>query len=198
MRIGIDLDETVADLNTDWFALVNKDWTHVHGEFMREKCTSFDLSVCHPIGAKIYEYLLSPNLFRNLKSIPGAIETLKKSAAAGDEQVVITDASNDGYIETQKHIWVAEKMPWVRKVYIINSAVGETKADICRLAKLDVLFDDAPKHIEAVAQQLPHIKLAAVAYPWNESVKHLVHSYHPQSTAWTAFEHFLNNLRDHG
>jgi 5'(3')-deoxyribonucleotidase len=73
---GIDLDSTLNCLDEYWISRYNKDYNDnlTREDMVRWECHTYVKPEC---GIKIYDYLLEPKFFRNLKVKPYAQEVTK-------------------------------------------------------------------------------------------------------------------------
>lgn len=164
-RILLDMDGVLCDLLKKWFATYNEEF----GDALRpESVTEWGPHRFAKAGKRVYQYLARPGFFRDLEPIPGAIEGVNALAARGHELVVVTSARRG---HTDKAAWIKEHLPVIPADHIVFTHRKE-------LVRGDILFDDAPHHLEAFAAYgLP----VAMAYPYNAQVAC------PRVPDWAAF-----------
>lgn len=159
MKIGIDLDSTLNDLDTEWAQWITKT---LDPSFRLEHWTDWDFYNFTPAGEKVFEYLDLPGTFRGLPTKEGAIEAVTELAAQGHELFVITacfPSPQTGNIISDKLDWLQEHFPMIDKKHIFFT----NRKD---LVDVDVLIDDAPHNI----RDFPRIGIVFDA-PWNQHLE---------------------------
>lgn len=147
--ILVDMDEVLADLIPSWLSHYNKDYNHnLTPEDLKEwDTTQFVKPEC---GTKIYDYLKTPGLFRNLTVRPYAQEFIQ-NLMDNDYRVLIVSDSPAGhaycdYASDSKSVsnpaddkrrWLAEHFPMIDSKNIIFT--GQKW-----FVKGDVIVDDKP------------------------------------------------------
>ena len=175
----IDMDSVIVDLMTEWF----QRYSQAYDDDLTVDsilCWQTEKYVKPECGAKIYDFLDEPGLFRHLKPLPGAIETLKRLSE--DFDILIVTASRT-HAYTEKEQWVEEHLPFIGKRNLIFSH----RKDMIRG---DVLFDDAPPNLRAFAATG---RLAvAMDYPYNRDVDV------PRVGNWAEFERYIREREGGG
>lgn len=143
MVILVDLDGVCADLLSVWLSLYNKEYgddvqphhitewdTH---KFVKEEC-----------GLKLYDYLATPNLFRDLPIISGCQKSLSNLVELGHRVIIATAAPT--FVETShfdKYAWVKKHLPF------LGGKKNFVALDDKNLLKGDLLIDDGPHNIKS-------------------------------------------------
>lgn len=151
IRIGVDLDNVLNNLNTEW---INKHNRLNNDSLTIEDIKSWDIHNYTKDGKEIYTYL-NNDLFSSLKPLPYSIEATK-SIMKYHELYVVT-ASYPKTIETKMN-WLHEYFPHIPYDNVI----------ICQrkdLVNIDLLIDDAPINILNFPK-----KVIVMDYAWNRDV----------------------------
>lgn len=185
LTILCDMDSISADLQRSWYGAYNEEYddsitvddiltwdTH---KYVKKEC-----------GKAIYKYF-TPELFRNLKPIVGAIEGLRRLVNAG-HQVIFLTHSPVGCRDV-KEAWAKEHFPFVSEMICANSKY---------LINGDVLIDDSPKNIIEYRQHHPNTNIFTIAYPYNEEVESLTDlrlgSWRDTEVAWAGFVEAIEEI----
>ncbi len=181
-----DMDGIVVDLTKKWLATYNRD----HDDNLTiADLTEWELSKHTKKGAKINDYLYSPNFFLDVDPIYGAIEGLKELQDAGHHVVILSAPSWPGNSATDKISWIKKHAPFLNKRDII---LGHNKF----LVKGDVLIDDSPTNIQSYRAHWPTSKIMTIAYPFNQKVRQLCDVYaegfNDTKAAWTTIVSEIN------
>lgn len=137
IRIGVDLDTTLNDLEVTWLERYNAEY----GDCLTvEDMVDWDVSayVKPECGMKMYSYLDEPGFFRNLGIKPGAREGMQ--FLWDNFEVYIVSAANPNTV-ADKWEWIREHLPFIT----LDRFVCLFHKD---LLKLDYLIDDGPHNIE--------------------------------------------------
>lgn len=130
MLIGIDLDSTINNLETEWFADYNRlyddciteeqltDWNMVH--ILKQEC-----------GTKIFD-LLTPDLFARCAPRQDSVEVVQSLSEKHD--VVIVTACFPNTFDAKRD-WVRKYLPFLHK----DNFIGAFRKELVRM---DVLIDD--------------------------------------------------------
>ena len=190
MKIMIDLDSTVADLMTDWLGAINKDWREKAGfEYTLDMVKTWNVGAHHPAGNAVFDYLAKPNLFRNLKPFPHALDVLSKSYLRGDTHYIVTDAVSAAaqQCQAEKLAWINQHMPWVQlpNIYIIHKGDPWDKTSLVAKLKPDIVIEDGPHHIESIAQIEKFMpQILTIGYEYNRHVAdYCERSFHLSNTS---------------
>lgn len=150
MRIGVDIDDTITDLQDDLFkeALDYDKTLRAKGVIYPER---------HYIGQRFdwneeeKEYYLGPirwKVMNNAKIRDGVIETLTELKKEGHEIIFITARSDrycsDPYNATYNWL-ISNNIPFDK---LIISALD--KGEICKIENIDVFIDDQEKNCKLV------------------------------------------------
>lgn len=138
VRIVVDMDETLCDLSSKWLGQYNADYNDniTTGDLLTYDTHLYVDPAC---GTKIYGYLEQPNFFRNLKPVPGAIETITWMQ---EHFVVIIATSRSAFAHEDTIAWISEYLP----MFPLENVVFAKRKD---LIDADILIDDCLAHIEA-------------------------------------------------
>ena len=170
MKIGIDLDEVLADFLSAFIRFHNEK----HGtSFFREQFRSYH--VHHIWGGtpdrtirEIYEFYTT-KYFDDIKPIPGSLENIDRLCKDHD-LMVITSRQND----------ISQKtLDWINRFFgnkfsgvfftNENSLHGEceNKSDICRNSSVDFMVEDYMDYAEECARSVKKVFL--LDSPWNRT-----------------------------
>lgn len=171
MRIGIDIDEVLADMltaiiefhnETYGTAVMRGDVVHYLGDVLgdrEEECTR-----------KIFEFFETDH-FAAVAPVAGAFPALRILKDLGHELVVITARPESISAKTQA--WVDRYYPELFSgIYFGNrhAPTGDvrTKSQLCLAAGADVLIEDDLYHANECAAN--GIAVLLFDYPWNQGV----------------------------
>lgn len=172
LRILVDMDGVLCDLVGKWFRAYNDEY--------KDEVTLDRMHVWGPHryareGKKIYKYLGSPGFFRDLEPLPGAIDGMRQLVRDGHDVVIVTAAKRG---QRDKLDWVYEHLPFLPPDNVIFAHRKE-------LVRGDIMFDDAPHHLQNFAQFGG--QPVAMAYPYNSSIPY------PRVTSWNEFIHLVQS-----
>jgi uncharacterized HAD superfamily protein len=171
MRIGVDLDEVLAD----YLTAVLKYYNPTKGtNLKREDFFSYDFwkvwgGTVEEMIDELYAFYQSP-YFKSMGLVKGAkegIEELRKN----HDLFIITSRQDD--ISEVTRNWVEENFPGVFSgVYFVNnysrSGQRRTKVEVCDQLKIEVLLEDQTKYaLECVSDNR---KVILFDYPWNQEL----------------------------
>lgn len=158
MNVLCDLDGICADLLPAWLGLYN----NRYGDSVTvADITDWDVARCVKHPRKIYGVLDRPNVYRELKPVPGAVDGLWRICNAGHHVVIATATPRRVEVATEKLQWIKEHLPFIdhENIVIVH------RKDLLRG---DVLIDDAPRNIlRHRAAWGDSCKLVSIAYPYN-------------------------------
>lgn len=137
IRIGVDLDTTLNELEITWLERYNADYNDC---LTVENMIDWDVSayVKPECGYKVYDYLDEPGFFRNLGIKPGAREGMQ--FLWEHFEVYIVSAAHPNTV-ADKWGWIQEHLPFIPYEHFIALSRKD-------LLKLDYLIDDGPHNIE--------------------------------------------------
>src|SRR5690606_1486290 len=118
IRIGVDLDTTLHDLEVVWLDRYNKDY----GDCLTvEDMTDWDatLYVKPECGARVYDYLDEPGFFRHLGIKPGAREGM--AFLWEDFEVFIVSAAHPHTV-ADKWGWIRDHLPFLPYEHFIAAS----------------------------------------------------------------------------
>lgn len=142
MKIGIDVDDVVADLHPVWIARLNK----VHGK----QHTVEDITQWHfakDLGYtenEVYAQLV-PELYDDVQPCEGALEVVNDLRRAGHEVVYITSCP-DAKHWVRKSRWLIEQgfmLPRDQAIPVGKWAEYKTKREVGQTQGVSVLVDDS-------------------------------------------------------
>lgn len=174
LRIGVDLDTTLNDLEIVWLERYNRDY----GDCLTvEHMVDWDVStyVKPECGRKMYDYLDEPGFFRRLGIKPGAREGM--AFLSEHFEVYIVSAAHPNSV-ADKWAWIQEHLPFVPFEHFVPLSKKE-------LLKLDYLIDDGPHNIE----RFPGTGIV-FDMPYN---RHLP-SRHPRFDNWLDIRKYFENV----
>lgn len=134
LRIGIDLDATLNNMEEKWVHRYNSDYNDNLLEWVN---WAVELDVKPECGVKIFNYLKEPNFFEDSGIKPNAKDVV--SWMNNHFELYIVTAYSD-YQCKGKIAWVEKELPFFPKenvIFINNKS----------LLNLDYLIDDAPHNI---------------------------------------------------
>jgi 5'(3')-deoxyribonucleotidase len=166
MKVGIDLDGTLADIHTPWLDRVNR---HIDANYSLKDWTDWGASFLHKHGITDSLSFLSPDIYDIAKPIPGAAEGIKRLMNIEGIELVCVSANpfkNDEDYKVAKKEWLSKHVP--------ELAEGVQFARVKRGLGLNVLIDDGPEHFEN-----PDFTGVLVVRPWNHYVntEHKLHDW---------------------
>lgn len=154
-RILLDMDGVLCNLIKKWFDRYNQEYRDA---LQMNALTDWGPHRFAKAGKAIYKYLGQPGFFRDLEPIDGAIAGVRTLIKRGHEIVIVTSAKR-GHVD--KAAWIREHLPEIPSENMVFTHRKE-------LVRGDLLFDDAPHHLEAFARYGTPV---AMAYPYNARVK---------------------------
>jgi len=170
MKIGIDLDEVLADFLP---ALIEYHDANYGTSLVREQFQSYRFwetwgGTREEAIQKVYDFHKT-SYFKNMKAVLGsqeAVGILKRN----NDLVVVTSRQDDVAEATRG--WIAQHFPNVfSEVYFANhysqNGSSITKKQICDSVGVDVLIEDSPEY--ALECLNPNRKILLLDCPWNRS-----------------------------
>lgn len=168
----IDQDDVLAEYMGAVTEAYNEKY---HTDIKVEQCISWDLYTV--FGQEIETVMHEPDLFRNLKPAPYALEVFERLYHSGLFEIYIVTAANPRTVEA-KYEWIERYLPFFPKRNII---VTSSKFMI----KGDYLLDDGMHNIEDFASAGGRV--VVFDRPHNTSKSH---SY-PRVSNWLEFEEYI-------
>mgnify|MGYP006286362713 CR=1 FL=1 len=171
MRIGVDLDEVLAD----YLNAVLKYYNFTKGTDLKwEDFFSYDFwkvwgGTVEEMIDELYAFYQS-SYFKSMGLVKGAKEGIAELRK--DNELFIITSRQDDISEVTRN-WVEENFPGVfAGVYFVNnySRTGQrrTKVEVCDQLKIEVLLEDQTKYaLECVSDNR---KVVLFDYPWNQEL----------------------------
>lgn len=155
--ILIDLDSTVVDLCTPWFAKYNE--AH-NDDLSLDRIKSWDTHLYAKAGKEVFKVLREPGFYRHLPFLPGALENLLILKDQDFHLKIVSYSFPES--ATDKLLWVQQYLPFIdeKDVFLTHS-----KHDI----KGHFLIDDGPHNIIAYRKHNPRSKIVGISYPYNDT-----------------------------
>lgn len=155
MRILVDMDGIVVDMNDRWYGRYNADY---YDDLTVERVVDWDTSkfVKPECGKKIYRYLTEPGFYDDLPAIPGAIEAVRKLAEKHDVRICTHPPGPEA--AAGKLRWVEKYLGWSHNMVIQTNDKHWLNAEW--------LIDDKPATLEA-CYRYTNIRTATILYPYN-------------------------------
>lgn len=170
----IDQDDVLASYMSAVTAAYNQKY---HTNIKEEACISWDLYTV--FGQEIDTIMHEPDLFRNLKPVPHALEVFERLYKSDLFDMYIVTAANPRTVEA-KYEWITRYLPYFPKNHVI----------ICSnkfMVKGDYLLDDGMHNIEDFTKAGG--KAIVFDKPHNTSIPHN----YPRVSTWLEFETFIIN-----
>lgn len=188
MRIGLDIDEVLAETIQPLVAFINQR----HGtQFDRDAISNYNLweewnMDYHLVAREITVFL--DECLMNIQPVKGAKEGL--SLLQGRHDLIAISARPKAFC-SQTREWLLRTFGDIFvEIHLTGSfhEAKQKKIDICRNLGVHVLVDDGPEHlIECLDASLPAIVMNA---PWNRSLpKSLVRAYN-----WRDIVEYINSF----
>lgn len=176
MLIYVDIDGTIADLNSEWFRRYNND---TGDNLTVEKVTDWDVSkfVIPSVGNKIYRYLELPDLYDGVLPIPGALQGIRMIREAGN-RVIFASAGAYG---------ATSKFHWLKRWGFDPGLAAENFISIYdkSLLKGDMLIDDRDKNI----LDFGDMRSILIDAPYNQNFY-----WHNRAKNWADVVSFVSSL----
>lgn len=173
MKIGIDLDEVLADFLS---ALIEYHNATYGTSLFKEQFQSYRFweiwgGTKEEAIQKVYDFHQT-SYFRNIKPVVGSQEATN-ILRQNNDLFVITSRQNDVSEATQK--WVAQYFPNVfsdiffTNHYSQNGSSTSTKKQICDSVGVDILIEDEPERVSECLN--PKRKNLLFDHPWNRNAE---------------------------
>jgi len=151
--IGVDFDDVVGKLVSEWLDKYNQD---NNDNLLEEDILTWDIGSYTKIGKKMYDYLKYPSLYDNVQPVLNSFLGVHTLRNMGYRVVFITASTTEQ--SGRKYIWLSEN-GYIRDKSDYYEAVDKS------LIAADYLIDDNPKNvINAFGQGIVFTK------PWNISL----------------------------
>ena len=135
ITLGIDVDDTVGGLVSQWLQLYNFD----HNDNLQEKdIKSWAIGQYTKIGDKIYDYLKDPSLYDFVMPVENVSWGLRTLRRFGFRVIFITASTPEQS---------GRKYRWLQEWDLIDSRKNYVEALDKTLIKCDYLVDDNPDNI---------------------------------------------------
>jgi 5'(3')-deoxyribonucleotidase len=152
VRIGIDVDDVVADLMGAWLARYN---VTANTSFTVDDLTQWE--IWQDLGCSEHELfaMLTPDLYQSVKPMPGALDAINELRAMGHTILYITSCGTKELYDA-KWKWLVEHGFIVGATPTFTVAVGSwttyrNKQQACEHYKVDLLVDDHVDNVESVS-----------------------------------------------
>lgn len=152
MKIGIDLDNVLNNLNQEWIKLYNNDYDD---NLAIEDIKDWNLHKYVKCGKEIYDYLTS-SLFNKLKPLPHSVEVTQRLSEK--YELFVVTATSPEHLDV-KAKWLKKYFPHIPEENLIST----TKK---YLVNVSILIDDAPHNIES----FPNATIV-LDYAWNRDLQ---------------------------
>ena len=171
MRIGIDLDSVLNDLEDGWSR-----WIMEHHDPLMHwsNWNQWEISELTPAGEAVYEFLKIPGAFQECLPRGHAVEVVKRLILQGHELFVVSSCT-----DTARE-W-PEKVAWLRKYFPEIPASNYIACSRKGLLRLDILVDDGLHNFEGFEG-----KGIVFDQPWNQQDVVLHRAYN-----WPQIERFV-------
>ena len=193
MVILCDLDAIVVDLLAYWLGAYNIIWND-NKTVADVKSWEMHENVKPECGHKIYGLLNLPKAYKDLRPLPGSLETLQKIHNDGHEIIIVSASANNPKTAADKISWVRKHLPFLSRK---NIFIGHKKW----LLKGDVFIDDSPENISNYRAHWPKATIMTIAYPYNEIIKDKVDvfaaDHSDTENAWSIMYKAINQLQPH-
>jgi 5'-nucleotidase len=170
--ILIDMDAIVADLASEWYGRWN--------DYKAKDAIAHDLPTPKPLtvddvhtwdvakvvgDGKIYQFLKSDRLYRDIKPFPAAIENIKYLNKNSAFKIFFLTASITApHILADKAYWMQQHFPFIDPKQMIYAYHKE-------FVRGDFFIDDSPKNLKRFKEAQPNAKLITIDYPYNKTAQ---------------------------
>jgi 5'(3')-deoxyribonucleotidase len=175
MHIGIDLDNTLADLATPWLKRINQ---HLGTSFQHHHWKDWEASFLHPHGITNSTVYLHPNIYQEVDPIPKAITAAREILKMTGVTVSCVTANIKNSPEEEQEYRKA-KIKWL-ETHLPELSDKVIFATVKTGLGLDILIDDGPHHFEHPKDHPGGFTGILVDQPWNKHVKtpHIIQDWH--------------------
>lgn len=169
MKIGIDLDEVLADFAECYLQFYNmkKNTNHKRSEMFSYYFEDIFKDPIDEIINLIYE-MYESGFYKNMTPVKGSIDGVQKLK---EKHQLFVITSRQKHFEVQTMEWIEKFFPdTFEKVILTNYASKEgkekSKADICNDLEIDVFIDDQIRYCNACLNQKRSVFIFDC--PWNK------------------------------
>lgn len=161
MLIGCDVDQVVADLNTEWLRRYNADYEDslTVAELVDWDISKFVKPAC---GKDIDKYLQYPHLYERVRMIPHSLWGVTRLRMQGHRVVFLTSDPSAG---------ASGKINWLKKNDFITGPDDWAVLHDKSLIPTDVLIDDSPRNISRSKAMYNLL----FDWPWNRDMHGVCH-----------------------
>ncbi|WP_431785854.1 5' nucleotidase, NT5C type [Paenibacillus lactis] len=137
-RLGVDQDNVIADLLSEWVRRYNNDYNDT---LTPEQVDCWNWHhLCKPeCGTKIYTYMDDPDLFLNLPVMEGSQEVLRELSYTYDVYIVTAPFNPNNVVP--KYKWLKKHFPFLDEEKFVFTRDKS-------IVKAEYLIDDKPKNLE--------------------------------------------------
>lgn len=188
MKIGLDIDDCIADYVGTFIAFVNR----VHGtQYTLEDITDYSLaeSLKHPeerIGSAMNHFLHAGEL-RELPEIKGAVHAVHTLYAEGHKLYFVTSRSSRATHDTYR--WFAQRNLPVERIYF-----DKDKAWHAVHHGIDLFVDDNLKNLDKIADANPKTRTIVFDRPWNRVPLNRAHG---RAQGWEQVLDYITTHKDY-
>jgi len=135
--VCFDCDGVLADLATIWFETHNRSCIVCTEPLVMDRVVRWNTHEFTACGTGVYRYLNDAELWKRIKPVPGAQETIRcLSWMKILRPVVVTTISQGPVVRAERIAWIRKYFPWIDP-----GAIVITKDKDC--VRGDMLIDDA-------------------------------------------------------
>jgi uncharacterized HAD superfamily protein len=171
MKIGIDIDEIIAEFVRGYLELYNKRYNK---NLQFEEIFSYNLFEPLKISKEVSieladEYYGSEN-FDNIDLVKGAEEGVRKLK---QEHELIFITARPSHVKEKTEIFIKKLFPDFSSKIVYSKNFWEEglfKSDICKAHQCDILIEDDLKHALECAEK--SIRIILLDKPWNRGIEH--------------------------
>jgi 5'(3')-deoxyribonucleotidase len=136
-RLGIDVDEVVAQLHEAWLARYNAEY---HEDITPDHIMGWDIHEYCLEENRIYDFL-TPGIYSEITPFPGSVVSLEIIRSLGYNLTFVTNCG-------PQHQFAEEKQAWLASYGLFDSTKdGFISTRQKHLAPVDILIDDYTKNV---------------------------------------------------
>ncbi len=186
LTILCDLDAIAVALLQRWLAWYNATY---NDNLTPDDVTHWDMHriVKPACGHRIYDFIDSGEIYRDLEPLPGAVQGILDLERDGHNVVMLSAGSKNLATAGHKLEWCKKNLGFSRKKVII--------AHQKELVKGHIFIDDAPKNISAYHEAWPETPILTIAYHYNAEVGHIAHRFPDHNNTAMAWYHMVEWIR---
>lgn len=191
MKIGIDLDNVLADFSRSWLLYHNKKYDT---NFSKENVKTYNMEEMfgndYKTMVRRIKSFYRTKLFSNLNVIEGSRKTIKYLQES-HKLFIIT--SRPSWTEMVTRKWVYSNYQNSFQEILISDQFGNkkntrTKIDICKDKNIDIMVEDAPSYTKEVSEG--GIKVILLDQPWNQDVS--MNKYIKRAYSWEEIKNYIS------